>query len=237
MSTHMKRLAAPRTLKLHRKEHIWTIRSSSGPHPIEQSIPLGLLIRDYLELCDTYKEAKSIVSSGGILVDGKPRKTYKYPCGFMDVVSIPKLKKDYRILLDRKGKLTLLPIESKDAAWKLCRIENKTTIKGKKTQLNLHDGQNALVIKDEYSTGDVLKMSLKDKKISDVYKFDKGSVSMIIGGSHSGEIANIVDIEIVKLSQPNLVKMKGEHEFSTITKYVFPIGKTKPVILLPEVNM
>jgi ribosomal protein S4E len=31
--------------------------------------------------------------------------------------------------------------------------------------------------------------------------------------------------------------MKGEHEFSTIVDYVFPIGKTKPGITLPEVSM
>jgi ribosomal protein S4E len=31
--------------------------------------------------------------------------------------------------------------------------------------------------------------------------------------------------------------MKGEKEFSTIAQYVFPIGKTKPAITLPEVKM
>jgi len=44
-----------------------------------------------------------------------------------------------------------------DAEWKLCRIQNKTIVKGKKVQLNLHDGKNKLVEKDEYKTGDVLK--------------------------------------------------------------------------------
>jgi ribosomal protein S4E len=31
--------------------------------------------------------------------------------------------------------------------------------------------------------------------------------------------------------------MKGEKEFSTIAEHVFPIGKTKPAITLPEVKM
>jgi ribosomal protein S4E len=31
--------------------------------------------------------------------------------------------------------------------------------------------------------------------------------------------------------------MKGKEEFSTITHYIFPIGKTKPTITLPEVKM
>ena len=58
MSKHLKRLAAPRTVRLHRKEKTWTIKSSPGPHLLDKSIPLGLIIRDYLGLCDTYRAAK-----------------------------------------------------------------------------------------------------------------------------------------------------------------------------------
>jgi small subunit ribosomal protein S4e len=237
MSKHLKRLAAPRVLRIHRKERALTIRAAPGPHPLAQSIPLGLLVRDYLGLCDTYKEARKIVSNGDILVDGMKRKNFKFPCGFMDVVSIPKMRKNLRILYDRNGKLTLTPISESDAEWKLCRIQNKTIIKGKKVQLNLHDGKNKLVEKDEYKTGDVLKIGFKEKKIEEVYKFDKGTVSMIIGGSHIGEIASIEEIHMVASSKPNLVNLKGEKEFSTIAQHVFPIGKTKPAITLPEVKM
>jgi len=237
MSKHLKRLNAPRTLRIHRKERTWTIRPTPGAHPFKRSISLGLITRDYLGLADTLHEAKTIISNGEILVDGIRRKDYKFPCGLMDVISIPKIKKDYRVLFDRRGKLTLVSIDSKNAEWKLCRVENKTILKGKKIQLNLHDGRNKIVQKDEYKTGDVLKLSFKDKKITESYKFDKGTVSMIIGGSHIGEIANIIDVENIHSSKPNLTKMKGENEFSTLQDYVFPIGKTKPMITLPEVKM
>jgi len=237
MSKHLKRLNAPRALKLHRKQMKWTVKPNAGPHPLETSIPLGLIVRDYLNLTDTMREAKRIISDGEILVDSVKRKNYKFPCGLMDVISIPKMKKDYRILFDRRGKLTLLPVESKEANWKLCRIENKTILKGKQIQLNLHDGRNKLVKKDEYKTGDVLKISFKDKKIEDVYKLEKGNVSVIIGGIHIGETANIQDMEIIPSSKPNLAKMKGEKEFTTLQNYVFPIGKNKPVISLPEVKI
>jgi small subunit ribosomal protein S4e len=237
MSKHLKRLAAPRVLRLHRKERTLTIRAAPGPHPLEKAIPLGLIIRDYLGLCDTYKEARKIVSNGDILVDGVKQKNFKFPCGLMDVIAIPKMRKYIRILYDRNGKLTLIPISESDAEWKLCRIQNKTIVKGKKVQLNFHDGKNKLVEKDEYKTGDVLKISFKENKIDEVYKFDKGTVSMIIGGSHIGEIASIDEIQVVASSKPNLAKMKGEKEFSTIARHVFPIGKTKPAIALPEVKM
>jgi small subunit ribosomal protein S4e len=237
MSKHLKRLAAPRTIKLHRKEQKWTIRPSPGPHPHDKSIPLGLLARDYLSICDTRKEVRTLISSGTIFVDGRARKNYKYPCGFMDVISIPKIKNDYRILYNRKGKLIPVPISTKDAEWKLCRIENKTILPGKKIQLNFHDGNNIIVKKDEYHTGDVVKYFFKDKKISDTYAFEKGNISMIIGGSHIGETANIIDINLVHSSKPNLINMKGDKEFSTITHHVFPIGKNKPVVPLPEVTI
>jgi small subunit ribosomal protein S4e len=237
MSKHLKRLAAPRVLKLHRKEKRLTIRAVPGPHPLTQAIPLGLLVRNYLGLCDTYKEARKIVSNGDILVDGVKRKNFKFPCGLMDVISIPKMQKSFRILYDRKGKLTLNPISESDAEWKLYRIQNKTIVKGKKVQLNLHDGNNTLVEKDDYQTGDVLKIAFKEKKINEVYKFGKGTISMIIGGTHIGEIASIEEIQVVASSKPNLAKMKGEKDFSTITEYVFPIGKNKPAITLPEVKL
>jgi small subunit ribosomal protein S4e len=194
-------------------------------------------VRDYLKLCDTYKEARKIISNGDVLVDGVKRKNLKFPCGLMDVVSIPKTRQNIRILFDRNGKLALVPISESDALWKLCRIENKTIVRGKKVQLNLHDGRNILVEKDDYRTGDVLRFSFKERKIDEVFKFDKGTVSMIVGGTHVGEIASIEEIQVVQSSKPNLAKMKGEKEFSTIADYIFPIGKTKPVVSIPEVKV
>jgi small subunit ribosomal protein S4e len=237
MSKHLKRLNAPRALRIHRKEKTWTVKSSPGPHPLEKSIPLGLFVRDYLNLVDNLREAKKIISDGEVLVDGIKRKSHKFPCGLMDVISIPKTKNDYRVLFNNRGKLTLVPTSSKDATWKLCRIENKTIVNGNKIQLNFHDGRNILIKKDEYKTGDVLKINFKDKKISETYKFEKGAVSLIIGGSHIGEVANIEDIAIISSSKSNLTKMKGKSDFSTLQEYVFPIGKTNPVIELPEVKI
>ena len=103
--------------------------------------------------------------------------------------------------------------------------------------MNFHDGKNKIINKDEYKTGDVIKYTFKDKKINEIYKFEKGNVSMIIGGSHIGEVANIEDIQTIASSKSNLTKMKGKSTFSTLEEYVFPIGKNKPVIEIPEVKI
>lgn len=234
---HLKRLNSPRTLRMHRKEKTWTIRPSPGPHSRFHSIPLGILVRDYLHLCDTRREARRILSQGDLLVDGIIRKELQFPVGFMDVIAIPSLKKHYRIVYDRRGKLSIVPISSADAKWKLRRIEKKSTLKGNKTQLNLHDGTNMIGKKESYNVGDVLKMKLENHTVEDVYSREKGTISFIIGGSHIGEMATLGEIEVIHSSKPNVAKMTGDNQFMTLERYVFPIGKTKPVIALPEVKI
>ncbi len=236
MTRHLKRLNAPRALRIHRKESTWTIRASPGPHPLDRSIPLGLIVRDYLNLCDTLRETKRVLSQGEILIDGRVRKSHKFPVGLMDVVSIPKLDKNYRVLFDHRGRLVLVPIPEAESTWKLCRIENKTILKGNKTQLNLHDGNNKLVDEDKYHTGDVLKISFDGKEIQEVYPREPGVISLIIGGNHIGELATIQGFEIIRSSKPNIARMKGVKEFITLQKYVFPVGRDKPVITVPEVK-
>ena len=103
--------------------------------------------------------------------------------------------------------------------------------------MNFHDGFCLIVDKDEYHSGDVLKIMLEDKKIADVYPRTKGAISLITGGSHVGELATINDVELIASSKPNLAMMKGVHDFTTLEQYVFPVGKTKPVITLPEVRI
>lgn len=237
MSGHLKRLNAPRSLHLHRKESVWTVRAASGPHPKKSAIPLGLLIRDYLHLCDSLREAKRLLSNGEILVDNKIQKHYRFPVGLMDVISIPKLKKYYRVLFDKRGKLALVSLQSAEANWKLRKITGKTIVKGNQTQLSFHDGFTMFIKKDNYQTGDVLKMSFEKNKIEATYSQKKGTISLITGGSHIGELASIESIEEIKSSKPNVARMKGDHSFITLQDYVFAVGDTKPVIRIPEVSV
>ncbi len=227
---HLKRLKAPKTWKIERKVAKWTVKPSPGPHPIERSIPLLIIVRDFLKLADTGREARKIISAREILVDGKARRNYKFPCGLMDVISIPKMNEYYRILFDSKGALRLVKIDEERAKWKLCRIENKMMVKGGKIQLNLHDGRNIVIEGNEYKTGDVLRISLPEQEILEAIPMEKGILAMITGGKHAGQIAEIEEVIITRSPLPNIVKLKG---FSTIKPYVFPIGKEKPLVELP----
>lgn len=234
MSPHLKRLAAPRSWRIARKTHVWTVAPSPGPHPIERSVPLLIAIRDILNYCDTYKEARRIIGNREILVDGKVRRNYKYPIGLMDVMTIPKLNISYRVLIDSKGKITFVKIPQEQSGWKLVRIEDKTTVRDGKVQLNFHDGRNLLLAENKYKTGDVLKLAIPAQKILASYPLAPGNVAMIIGGKHIGQVAPIVEYKITRSPHPNIVRFD---KFETIKSYVFVVGKDKPEIPLPEISV
>src|SRR5437016_10422415 len=71
MKKHLKRLSAPRSWSTPRKTDFWIVRPSPGPHAMGESVPLGLILRDMLKLCDSAREARHILNNRGVLVDGR----------------------------------------------------------------------------------------------------------------------------------------------------------------------
>lgn len=233
MSRHQKRVAAPKSWPISRKTNVWVVKPHPGPHSGSESIPLGVIIRDMLGLATTLREVKKILHDGSILIGGSVRRDYKLPVGLFDVITISKMDKYYRMLLDKKGRLELRSIEGSDAR-KLCKIVNKTVLKGESVQLNLHDGTNLLAT-SKYETGDSLILSLPDKEIFKHLRFTEGNTAMIIGGKHSGEIGTIGGTRVVHGSASNMVTVKiGEREVETLERYVYVIGEDKPEIMIGE---
>jgi small subunit ribosomal protein S4e len=234
-SKHMKRYAAPRTWAIPRKEYVWAVNPVPGPHKKDKSIPLMVALRDILHLGQTAAEVRKILGRREVLVDGKTRINFKHPVGLMDVISIPKIDQHFRVMLDSRGKISLRKIEATQINWKLARIMNKTAIKDGKLQLNLHDGRNIIVSKNEYKTGDVLKISLPDQKVISKFDFKEDSLAMLTGGAHIGTICRIKKIEKTRNPMPNIVEF---HEgFNTIVDYVFMVGTEKSEIETAEVSI
>jgi small subunit ribosomal protein S4e len=246
-SRHLKREAAPKFWPIHRKEFIWAVKPSPGPHPINRSIPLVIIVRDILGFAKTRKEAKKIISQGKILVDGKVRRDERFPAGLMDVVSIPEIGRNYRILPSKKG-LFLHPIGDDEAEFKICRIENKRTVKNGHIQLNLHDGRNLLIrvedpqepTEDVYQTLDVLKISIPDQDVLEHLRLELGKTALFVGGSNIGKYGSIVKID-EKAGQKRrnfLVTIRDGNgqSFQTTLNYAFVVGNEKPVISLGDVE-
>ena len=190
-----------------------------------------LVMRDILKLANSSREAKKILHDGNILVDGVVRRDYKFPVGVFDVITLPKIDSSYRVFTDEKQRLSLTKIS--DSEVKLCRIDDKTIVKGGNTQLNLHDGSN--IISDEYSyrTFDSVILSLPDRKVVKHLIYKPGSLALIIGGAHSGELGTIKEIRKTRSAMPNMISLHSSYDFETIEDYVYVIGKTKPEIETP----
>jgi small subunit ribosomal protein S4e len=228
MSRHQKRVTVPVSWPIARKTHQWVAKTSPGPHSAEDSMPLVMVIRDLLKLVDNARETKRVLYEGNVLVDGRVQKDYKLPVGIFDIISIPSTNQHFRMMKDVKGRFYLNAIEAGDAK-KLARIENKTTLKGKKLQINLSDGSNKLV-EGDFNTGDSLVLSLPEKNIEDRIEFKVGNLAMVIGGKHVGQIGTIKEIIVVKSSRPNRVIISGDREFETVEDYVYMIGRDHPAI-------
>lgn len=234
---HLKRLPAPSFWKIKKKENTYVAKPRAGPHKIERSIPLQVLLRDFVGIVDTGSDAKKMIKMGEIHVDGRPRKDQKYPTGFMDVISIPEMKKDYRLIIDHKG-LKVIDCPSKENKKKLVKIINKTLIKNGQIQLNTHDGRNIPIkIKkpkeDVYKSGDSLVIELPSQKILEHVKFEKSRLVLITGGQNKGTFAKIKEIITTRSREPNKVICEKEgKEFEAIKDYVFVIGEKKPLISL-----
>lgn len=245
-STGLKRKPAPRFWPIPRKKFTWVVKPSPGPHSLQESLPLAIVLRDILGFAQTEKEAKKIVSQGRIYVGGRIRRKNDFPVSLMDVITIPDVDKSFRILPSTKG-LTLLPISKEEASFKLCRIENKTVTKNGHVQLNLNDGSNLLVKvadaknpqEDVYTTLDTLKISLPEKQISEYVKIKENGFGIITGGKNIGRYGKIVEIEKTKAKKRRnafvtIEDAKG-NRYQTILDFVFAIGEAEPLISLPEV--
>jgi small subunit ribosomal protein S4e len=235
MSFHQKRLSSSKALSIPKKKYTFVTRPSPGPHPKDRSVSLLVAVRDNLGLCDTAREARRIIGNREVAVDMSPTRDFKRPLGLMDTVSIAKAKVHYRVLLDRKGRLQLVPVDEKEATWKLVRLEGKTTLRGGKTQLNFHDGRNLLVEKDDFKTGDVLKLGLPDQKVMAHYPMEKGAVAMVISGAHTGEMSTMTQRVPTRGSSEDLIEFADG--FSTVKSNVFIVGSDRAEVTVPEVSI
>ncbi|MEM2854243.1 MAG: 30S ribosomal protein S4e [Desulfurococcaceae archaeon] len=242
-SKHLKALAAPAFWPILRKEYKWAVKPSPGPHPIDRCIPLLIIVRNMLKYAKTSREARKLIAEGQFKVDGVVRRNYKYPVGLMDVVEVVTTGEVFRVLPVPTKYMDLIKVPKEESSFKLCRIEDKTVVKGGHIQLNLHDGRNYLIkvsdprnpVEDVYDTLGTLKISVPKQQLLDYVPLKEGVIAIVTWGRNVGRVGRIVSIQrgfkrvksIVTLEDRNGVK------FQTSLNYVFPIGIESPLIYLP----
>ncbi|MGV9204976.1 MAG: 30S ribosomal protein S4e [Promethearchaeia archaeon] len=235
----VKRFNTPKFFQIKRKHGKFTVKPSPGPHQSRFSLPLAHILRDILDFCDSFREVKKLLQLGVAKVDGRVVRDEAFPLGLMDVLSL-KDKLYYRILPHSHYGLILEEIDEEASQFKLCRINEKTTVKGGHIQLNLHDGRNILIeVKDPeepkedvYKRMDVLKISVPEQEILQTIKLKTGAVGLIIDGLNIGNVGKIV--EISKRFGPNASTVTIEDKegdlIQTSYDYIFPLGTETPEI-------
>ncbi len=220
--TRLKRIASPKWWPIERKTKKFVI-VPRGPYLREFSLPLVVFIRDVLKIAETRKEASLIIRKGEIIIDGKKRRDPNFGIGLFNNIEIPSLKKVYRAI-PKKG-LSFIEVPEKEAKLKICKIIDKKTLRGKKTQINLNDGRNILT-NENYSTQDSLLIELPEQKIIDHIKFAENSTCIIFKGKNAGKIGKIKAIE------KDRILMGDEKTIEVPKDFVMVVGKEQPLIKL-----
>ncbi len=241
----LKRLNTPAFLQIKRKHGKFFVKPSPGPHASRLSLPLLHIVRDLLRIVDNHREAKKLIVAGYFKVDGKAVRNKSFPVGLMDVLSIEKLNKHYRILPDSHHGLILHEISEEASVFKLCRINNKKTVKGGHIQLNLHDGRNILIKvkdpktpkEDTYKRMDVLKISIPDQDIHKILRFKENNIAIIMSGKNIGQVGKVINI--LKRFGPKASTVSIQHnggQTETLYDYTFIIGEENTEIDIPNLE-
>ncbi len=223
--SHLKRLDAPRTWHIRRKEGMFVVNPLPGSHSTRSALPLQVIMRDILGYVHTARELRRALCAKPVLVDGKEQKEVRAPVGVLDVLFIPQTQENYRLLIDKKGKLSVFPISSSDGKIKLCKVLGKKQVRGGKIQLSLHDGRT--VMSDiPVHVGDSIVLSLPEGKITQRVEFAKGAYIYLVRGKHSGSHGVLCDIVGNRITYEDHEKNK----IDTLKDYAIVIGKEKPLI-------
>ncbi len=228
MSRHLKRLNAPKSWMILRKTTKYIAKPLPGAHTLDESMPIGLVLRQ-LGHAQTMAEAKKILTTHEVLVDGKRVRNPKAPVGVLDSITLPATSEYLRIVLDTKGRLVFIPIPKTETNAKLCKVVNKTVVRGGKLQYNLHDGRNLLADKAAASTNDTLVLHVPDQKIVQHLAFEKGALIYLLGGKHVGTFGMLDKVE-----DDEIIFTVNGQSIATAKQYALVVGKDKPVITLKK---
>ncbi|MBI4151431.1 30S ribosomal protein S4e [Candidatus Woesearchaeota archaeon] len=228
MKNHLKQITSPKTWALPRRGNVFITRPLPSGHPLHGGMPLGVLIRDTLQLAQTMSEVKKILHGKDVLVDGKRRKDPHFLVGLFDTLSFPSLEKHYRMVLDAQGHLALVPIKKEEASLKLGKIVGKSMGRKGQIQYHLHDGRN-VASTQPLAVGDSILLSVPGQKIEKALPLKEGAHILIDSGKNAGQMGTLT-----RLSGKESAYSSPDGDVETVTKYLFVLGEKEPAVTVAE---
>jgi small subunit ribosomal protein S4e len=173
------------------------------------------IVLKILGFAQTKREAKKILNTKEIIVDGRKIKSPKFPIGLFDVLTIKETGENFRCNLDEKGQLMFKPIKKENAKFKASKIVGKTVIQGGKFQINLSDARNIISEKTQNKVGDTLLIEVPEQKIVRSMSLEKGAKILLVGGKHAG------DTGVVEKIEGEHLVYKNKESIITLKEYAF----------------
>ncbi len=232
---HISRLAAPRSWQVARKATKWISKPLPGPRTKLEGIPLVVLLRDVAGIIENKRELKYLINTEQILVNGKLYKETRFPVGLFDVISFPTIKKNYRVVLTKLGKLQMVEISNKEANTLLLQVKGKHSIKGGKLQVNLSNGWTELTnSKTKVKVGESVLFDLKKKKITENFGFNKGATVYFVRGKRAGHSAIFKSLKESGLLQRQKIAVLelGKETIESALNNLITVGSKKTSITI-----
>jgi len=229
-SKKLKRQMAPLYWGISRKEKRFVVTVKPGPHKKNHSIPTAVLLRDKMKVVSTLREAKSVIYTGKITIDGVIRKSLHHGIGLMDVIELVGVSDSYRLVPKDGVILTPIKINSEEKNKKIVKVTGKTSIKGDKTQIKFHDGRT-LISDESVNVNDSCVLQIPEQKILQVIKLEKDTQILVTSGANAGKTGVIKEIKEGTFSLPKRIVTTIDDKLIEIPiRLVIAVGKEKPVI-------
>jgi small subunit ribosomal protein S4e len=154
---------------------------------VNDSVPVVIAVRDMLKLARTAKEVNEMVKQKLLKINGREVKDYHES---IQLFNILEADKSYVLKITTTGKFVFEHSSKKE---RLCKVINKTLLKGNKTQLNLHDGSN-VITSDKIQTNDTVYLDFSGKILRHI-PMQKGKEVFIMAGAFKGQKGKIEEVE------------------------------------------
>jgi small subunit ribosomal protein S4e len=231
-SKKLRRQMAPQFWGITRKSKRFVITVRPGPHKKSEAIPTAVFLRDTLKIVTSLREAKAVIYSGKVKIDGVVRKSLHHAIGLMDVVELENVPDIYRMVPTEDRILKPIVIKESEKLKKLVTVKSKTTINKGKLQIGFSDGRS--IISDiKVNVGDTCLIQIPEVKILEVIKLEVGCQGLVTRGNNVGQIGKIETVEDGTFILPKRVILTlGDRKIEIPANIIMPVGKGEPIIQL-----
>ncbi len=220
-SRHMTSLAAPKYFGIERKAHKYISKPNAGRHTLDRSLSLMLLLKR-LGFAESSSDAKKIISSGIVSLNGRRMSEPKFPVGLSDTVEVK--GKAYRIGIDNLARASFEEVKKPDYDSQLYRVIGKYKARKGQIMLKLHDGRT-VKSDNKAKVNDSVIVDSNDA-VKKVLRLDVGAECFVFSGVHVGTNGKIKTITPgnEKREASVVISPKSGEEFETIVKNVMIVG-------------